>query len=140
NFFDPLTGALEDINPATIKGEVDETYGETLAAVTTTVREVLDDIAGALEEQLGAMREEIQNLLDQIEETLGGTAGRVEEVVERLEELVFVELLERLKRLIDNLGLSFDKELERVRNAFDEMLAAIPLGTSPGGASGGVAA
>src|SRR5215203_5506129 len=138
NFFDPLTGSLEDINPATIKGEIDETYRETLAAVSTTVREVLNDIAGALEEQLKAMREEIQNLLDQIEETLGTTAGRVKEVVKRLEELVFVELLERLMRLIDNLGLSFDKELDRVRNAFDEMLAAIPLGS--GGASGGVAA
>jgi ElaB/YqjD/DUF883 family membrane-anchored ribosome-binding protein len=137
NFFDPLTGALDDINPATIKGEVDEIYRETLAAVSTTVREVLDDIAGVLEEQLKAMREEIQNILDQIEETLGNTAGRVKEVVERLEKLVFVELLERLKRLIDNLGLSFDKELDRVRNAFDEMLAAIPLGS--GGASGGVA-
>jgi hypothetical protein len=57
----------------------------------------------------------------------------VKEVVKRLEELVFVELLERLKRLIDNLGLSFEKELERVRNAFDEMLAAIPLGSSSGG-------
>lgn len=139
NFFDPLTGALQDINPATIKGEIDETYRETLAAVSTTVREVLDDIAEALEEQLGDMREEIQKLLDQIEATLGTTAGRVKEVVKRLEELVFVELLERLKRLIDNLGLSFDKELDRVRNAFDEMLAAIPLGNSSG-ASGGVAA
>ena len=63
----------------------------------------------------------------------------MKEVIKRLEELVFVELLERLKRLIDNLGLSFDKELDRVRNAFDEMLAAIPLGSSSG-ASGGVAA
>jgi hypothetical protein len=133
NFFDPLTGALDDINPATIKGEIDETYQETLASVSTTVREVLDDIAGALEEQLKAMREEIQNLLDEIEETLGTTAGRVKDVVKRLEQLVFVELLERLKQLIDNLGLSFDKELDRVRNAFDEMLAAIPLGTSSGG-------
>jgi ElaB/YqjD/DUF883 family membrane-anchored ribosome-binding protein len=140
NVFDPLTGALDDINPATIKAEIDETYRETLDAVSTTVREVLGDIAGTLEEQLKAMRDEIQKLLDQIEVTLGNTAGRVKEVVERLEELVFVELLERLKRLIDNLGLSFDKELDRVRNAFDEMLAAIPLGTSSGGASGGVAA
>jgi ElaB/YqjD/DUF883 family membrane-anchored ribosome-binding protein len=140
NVFDPLTGALDDINPATIKAEIDETYRETLDAVSTTVREVLGDIAGTLEEQLKAMRDEIQKLLDQIELTLGNTAGRVKEVVERLEELVFVELLERLKRLIDNLGLSFDKELDRVRNAFDEMLAAIPLGTSSGGASGGVAA
>jgi ElaB/YqjD/DUF883 family membrane-anchored ribosome-binding protein len=139
NFFEPLTGALEDINPATIKGEIDETYRETIAVVSTTVREVLDDIAGSLEEQLEAMREEVQNLLDQIEESLGTTAGRVKEVVKRLEELVVVELLERLKRLIDNLGLSFDKELDRVRNAFDEMLAAIPLGSS-GGSSGGVAA
>jgi hypothetical protein len=140
NFFDPLTGALEDINPATIKGEVDETYRETLAAVSTTVRGVLDDIAAALEEQLASMREEIQNLLDEIREALENTAGRVEDVVERLEQLVFVELLERIKRLIDNLGLSFDKELERVRNAFDQMLAAIPLGPSSGGVSGGVAA
>jgi ElaB/YqjD/DUF883 family membrane-anchored ribosome-binding protein len=140
NLFDPLTGALDDINPATIKAEVDETYRETLAAVSTTVREVLNDIAGALEEQLKAMREEIQNLLDQIEETLGATAGRVKDVVKRVEQLVFVELLERLKQLIDNLGLSFDKELDRVRNAFDEMLAAIPLGTSSGGTSGSVAA
>jgi ElaB/YqjD/DUF883 family membrane-anchored ribosome-binding protein len=135
NFFDPLTGSLEDINPATIKGEIDETYRETLAAVSTTVREVLNDIAGALEEQLASMREEIQHVLDQIEETVDTTAGRVKDVVERLEQLVFVELLQRLRRLIDNLGLSFDKELDRVRNAFDEMLAAIPLGSS-----GGVAA
>jgi ElaB/YqjD/DUF883 family membrane-anchored ribosome-binding protein len=140
NFFDPLTGALQDINPATIKGEVDEKYRETIDAVSTTVKEVLDDIAEALEQQLKAMRDEIQNLLDQIEETLGTMAGRVKEVVKRLEELVFVELLERLMRLIDNLGLSFDKELDRVRNAFDEMLAAIPLGNSSGGTSGGVAA
>jgi ElaB/YqjD/DUF883 family membrane-anchored ribosome-binding protein len=140
NFFDPLTGALDDLNPATIKAEIDETYQQTLASVSTTVREVLDDIAGALEEQLKAMREEIQNLLDEIEETLGTTAGRVKDVVKRLEQLVLVELLERIKQLIDNLGLSFDKELDRVRNAFDEMLAAIPLGTSSGGTSGGVAA
>jgi ElaB/YqjD/DUF883 family membrane-anchored ribosome-binding protein len=140
NFFDPLTGALDDINPATIKDEIDETYQETLAAVSTTVMEVMDDIAGALEEQLASMREEIQHLLDQIQETVESTAGRVKDVVERLEQLVFVELLESLKRLIDNLGLSFDKELDRVRNAFDEMLSAIPLGTSSGGTSSGVAA
>ena len=36
NFFDPLTGALQDLNPATIKGEIDETYRETLDAVVVT--------------------------------------------------------------------------------------------------------
>jgi len=137
NFFDPLTGALEDINPAKIKNELDETYQETLAVVSTTVKDVLNHIAGAIEDQLKAVREEIQRLLEEVQKAVENTAKRVTDVVDRLEKLVFIGLLERLKQVIDNLGLSFDKELDRVRNAFDEMLAAIPLGPS-GGPSGGV--
>ena len=48
-------------------------------------------------------------------------------VLQQVEDLLFVELLERLQQVIDNLGVSFDRELDRVAAAFDEMLAAIPL-------------
>lgn len=51
------------------------------------------------------------------------------------EQLIFKDLLERLRRVIDNLGMSFDRELDRVRNAFDEMLATLPVGTAGGAAA-----
>ncbi len=139
NFFEPVTGALEDIDPETIKGRIDQTYRETLDAVSITVGGLLDDIAGVLEEELGAIREEIEKLLGEVQRTMESTSGRVKEVVDRLEQLVFVELLERLERVTGNLGVSFGQELDRVRKAFDEMLAAIPLGAS-GAASNGAAA
>ena len=47
-----------------------------------------------------------------------------------VEQLVFVDILARLGGAIDNLGMSFDAELDRVRNSFDSMLNAIPLGSS----------
>jgi hypothetical protein len=139
NFTDLVTGALKDIDPAVIKGKIGEAYRETLDAVSNTVGGVLDDIAQVLEENLSSMREEIQKLLGEVRETLEKEAKRVTGVVDRLERLVFVELLERLERVIDNLGVSFDQELDRVRNAFDEMLAAIPLGTSGAASSEAVA-
>ena len=57
-----------------------------------------------------------------IDELLAGLQG----VLDRLEALVFVEILTRLGQAIDNLGMSFDTELDRVNNAFNAMLAAIP--------------
>ena len=59
-------------------------------------------------------------------------------MVERVERLVLVELLDRLNRLVANLGTSFDQELDRVRAAFDDMLDAIPL--DGGGAHAATAA
>jgi ElaB/YqjD/DUF883 family membrane-anchored ribosome-binding protein len=139
NFVDLVTGALEDIDPAVIKCKICKAYRETLDAVSITVGEVLDDIAKALEENLSSMREEIQKLLVEVRKSLEKEAKRVTGVVEHLERLIFVELLERLERVIDNLGVSFDQELDRVRNAFDEMLAAIPLGPSSAASSEAVA-
>jgi hypothetical protein len=41
-------------------------------------------------------------------------------------------LLAHLRTLLDNLQASFERELDRVRSAFDAMLAAIPLGDGGG--------
>ena len=56
--------------------------------------------------------------------------GEVSAALDKLENLIFVGVLERLQTLIDKLGVSFDKELQRVVQAFDAMLAAIPLQSS----------
>jgi hypothetical protein len=132
NVFGPVTGALEDINPAAIKCEIDGAYQATLAILSERVEKILDDIADALDADLAPIRGKLQELLKKVEETLDAAAQSAEEVAARLEGLIFKELLERLRRVIDNLGMSFDRELDRVRNAFDEMLAALPVGTAGG--------
>ena len=48
-------------------------------------------------------------------------------LVDRVEQLVFNELLDRLDRVIDSLGIRCDQELDRVHNAFNGMVAAIPV-------------
>jgi ElaB/YqjD/DUF883 family membrane-anchored ribosome-binding protein len=132
NVFGPVTGALEDINPAAIKSEIDGAYQATLAILSERVEKILDDIADALDADLAPIRGKLQELLKKVEETLDAAAQSAEEVAARLEGLIFKELLERLRRVIDNLGMSFDRELDRVRNAFDEMLAALPVGSAGG--------
>lgn len=130
NVLNRLTEGLEQIDPSAIKSEIDEAYRGTLAAVQTTVTKVLDDISKVLEENLKSIRQKIQGLLQQAKETISGTVEQVAGIRDRLERLVFVEFLERLERVIENLHLSFDEELDRIREAFDEMLAATPLGTA----------
>ncbi len=80
----------------------------------------------------------MQALLSQLREALETTGQSLDQVLDRVEQLVLVDILERLKRLADNLGVSFDRELDRVRNAFDTMLAAIPLGGDRHAASAAV--
>ena len=138
NVFGPVTEALEGINPAVVKGEIDEAYRETLEAVSGEVKKILDEIAAVLETELGSIRDELLKLIAEVQKTISEAGDAAEAVADRLEQLIFVDLLQRLKQVIENLGVSFDRELDRVRNAFDEMLAAVPVGSS--GASGGVAA
>lgn len=136
--FDPVKDALEEINPAALRAELDSTYAETLAAVSGTVLETLDDISVALDDVLGDIRDETLKLISQIQTTVDDVGEKVSGLGARLEGLLFVEILERLRRLISRLRESFERELERVRAAFDEMIEAMPLGSS-GAASEGVA-
>ena len=138
NVFGPVTDALKEIDPATVSAELDVAYGETLTAVSTTVAKVLDEISEALDDVLKDIREETLKLLGQVRATIDGAAKQVSDLEDQLEELIFVELLERLRRVLSNLRASFESELERVRAAFDEMLDALPLGPS-GAATEGVA-
>ncbi|MEB3294390.1 MAG: hypothetical protein VKJ24_14620 [Synechococcales bacterium] len=133
NVLEPLQAPLNAINPQVIGDRIDQVFNQTLSTVTTALNTLFADLTQALNEILGQIRLEIQGLIGQIKTTFTTIADSLKAILDRIEQIVFVEILERLNRVIDNLGVSFEQELNRVRSAFDAMLAAIPLSSSSGG-------
>ena len=134
--FDPVKEGLQALNPATIKAQLDATFNNVVHAVTVTAKHILDDLIDIIDTQLRTLRAAFKAILDQVHATITAVLNSLKEILKQLEDLVFVELLDRLGRVIDNLGGSFDQELDRVANAFDAMLAAIPLDSGRGGSTG----
>lgn len=127
NVFEPIIDPLRAIDPAALKASLDGVYHTAVDAVRNQVRGVLDDVATAVDEVLAEIRQAIQTLIGRIRQTITDLLATVQRVIGRVEELVFVELLGRLNRVLDNLETSFNRELDRVRNSFDEMLSALPV-------------
>ncbi len=140
SIFEPVENALKALDPATLKARLNQAYQKVLKAITDNIRPILDDIARALDEQLGLIRDEVKKILGDIKQTVEQAKAIFDGMVKQVEDLVFVELIDRLKRVLDNLGVSFEKELGRVRKAFDQMLAALPLDIGPKKASASLAA
>ncbi len=124
-----LTAPLHAIDPAQIKSQINAVYNSALAALTNNVKAILDDLVGIINDALRSIKAAFKALIDQIKAAITAILSDLHAVFDRLEQLVFVDILERLNRVLDNLGMSFDSELDRVVNAFDSMLAAIPLGS-----------
>jgi len=131
SIFEPVENALKALDPATLKARLNQAYQKVLKALVDNVRPILDDIARALDEQLTMIRNEVKKILGDLKETIGQAKAIFDGMVKKVEDLVFVEVLDRLRRVLDNLGVSFEKELGRVRKAFDQMLAALPLDIGP---------
>lgn len=132
---DPIRAPLAAINPTQIQAQINGVFERAIAALSTGASNLLDDIAAAIQQVLSEVQLEMQRLIDQIKAVIQTVTQSLQAVVDQVEQLVFVEVLDRLNRVVDTLGVSFEQELNRVRNAFDEMLAAIPLGSSSAGAS-----
>ena len=118
---------FQALNPAVIKAQIDATFERAVRAVTVTVKDFLDELVGIIDGQLRTLRAALSFVLDQLKATLAAALKTLQAILKQIEDLIFVEILERLGRVIDNLGVSFDAELDRVRSAFDEMIQAIPL-------------
>ena len=127
NVFLPVREGLATLDPARWRERLDAAYQRIVSALSTNVRGILDQITGIVDEELLALRETLTRVTGELTATLGSVTGAVSDVLDRVENLVFVELVERLRRLVDNLQNSFDRELDRVRASFDQMVAAIPL-------------
>jgi hypothetical protein len=133
---DPIRQGFAGLNPAAIKVQINTTFDNAVQAVTITLKQVLDDLVGIIDGQLRTLRAALQVVFDQLKATMAAALTSVRNILQQIEDLVFVEILERLGKVIDNLGVSFDQELDSVRSAFAEMLSAIPLGNGQSGSAG----
>jgi hypothetical protein len=141
NVYEPIRNLLGQLDPARWKERLDQAFQRVLGALTSSVRLILDDIRGIVDEELQVIRQLLRQFITDLTAAIEAALHAVDDILQRIENLVFVELLERLRRILDNLQASFNRELDRVRNAFDAMLAAIPLGNgSPTSVSAGVSA
>jgi hypothetical protein len=124
---DPIKTAVQALSPAAFKARIDASYNNVVTTVTVTLKALLDDLVGVIDGQLRTLRAALHAVIDQLKAALQAALATLGDLLKQIEDLVFVEIIERLRKVIDNLGVSFDQELERVANAFDEMLHAIPL-------------
>lgn len=132
--YEPVHAAVAAVDPAALGVRLDAAYQSALTAVTDNVRALLDIVAETLDEQLARLREAVEEIVLGIEGALTAAAAAFDGLLDQVETLVFVEILERLRRLVQTLGISFEREVDRVVGAFDRMLGAIPL--AGGSASG----
>lgn len=124
---EPIKTAVQALSPAAFKARIDASYNNVVATVTVTLKVLLDDLVGVIDGQLRTLRAALHAVIDQLKVALQAALGTLGDLLKQIEDLVFVEIIEQLRKVIDNLGVSFDQELDRVANAFDEMLHAIPL-------------
>jgi phage-related protein len=135
NLLQPVLSALGGLDPQALKARLDATFARVLHALSNAVRGILDEVAAVINEELQVLREHLASFAEQLTSSLRDAIEAIQRVIQRVEELVFVELLERLRTLLQNLEGSFGRELDRVRTAFDDMLNAIPLGGASQSAS-----
>lgn len=127
NFYEPLTAPLQAINPAEIQLRIKAAFEAMVAAVIDNIKLILSDIEAVISDELRAIRDAIKSLIQSIRDLFNDGIQQLDAIFERIKDLAFVEILARLDQLVINLGVSFDKELDRVSVAFSQMLEAIPL-------------
>ena len=124
----PVAKAVQAVDPSRIGQRLDAAYDAARTAVLGELNGLVAAVTQALQAHLAAVRTAVDGLLDQIGGTLEQTAGALRDVVTRAGDLVFVDLVARLRAVLDTLATSFDTELGRIRVAFDAMLDAAPVG------------
>jgi hypothetical protein len=133
--FEPVLAVINQIDPAQLKAMLEAAFERVVAAMTGTITAILDDISAALDGQLKQVRDLLDNVTRQLKQVFESASASLNEIIDKIERLVLVEILARLRALLDNLEHSFGRELDRVLAAFDDMLSAIPLGRAPVAAS-----
>lgn len=128
----PLLDPLRAIDPAALKAHLDALFRHLLGKISGTVRGLLRQLEQAIDAFLVRVRQVLSGVLATLQEKIEAILGEVGKLVVRIDGLLVDDLFKRLLTLLANLQTSFDQELDRVRNEFDGMLEAIPLGASAG--------
>lgn len=130
NVWEPLIDPLDAINPSTLKAPLQSLYENLLSTLTGSLDGLLDTIKVSLDAFINEIREAVAGILDALIAQINDILGGVNELIEKIDNLIVEDLFNRLLNLLENLKTSFNLELDRVRNEFDAMLNAIPLGGS----------
>ena len=128
--YDPLVDPLLAIDPAAIKAQLDAVYRHLLTTLTGRVTGFIDQVKTALDAVLREARQALTSVLAALRAQITAIVAKLAGIMKKLDSLVLDDLFGRLLNMIDNLEASFGAELDRVRNGFDAMLDAIPLGGS----------
>ncbi len=128
--WEPLLEPLHALDPAALKLQLDVLFRKLVDKIGSSVRNLLQQIRQAIDVFLGQIRQALTNVLATLKEKIALVLAGVEQLLAQIDELVVDDLFDRLLTLLANLQISFDQELDRVRNEFAAMLAAIPLGGS----------
>ena len=135
--YEPLLDPLRALDPAAIQAQIDALFRHLLGRLAGTVRGVLDRVKAVVDALLGEVRTALLGVVESLRVQVEAIVGKLGEILRTLDALVVDELFGRLLRVIANLRTSFDQELDRVRNAFDAMLDASPVGSGGGAAAVG---
>lgn len=126
----PIIDPLNALNPSGLASQIDGVFNEAMDALISKVKPVLDAVSTAIDNVLSQIRDAVKGFIQTIKATIESALSGFGAIIDKLDNLVFIEIIGRLSRLLDNIGVSFDRELDRVKNEFDAMLNAIPLGGS----------
>jgi hypothetical protein len=124
---DAALDQLKAIDPQQVADGLKAAYHQAFDAVSKDVGTVLDTIAAGVDAEVGRVRDALKQVIADFHQAIDGAVAGVGALGKDLEGLVLVDIVERLKHFTDNLAKSLHTELERVRQAFDAMLDAIPL-------------
>ena len=128
--WDPLIDPLQAIDPAAIALELGALYQQLVDKLASSLRGLLAQLKAAIDAFLAQVRAALKQVLAALKAQLEAILADVTALLQQLDQLVVHDLLERLLALLANLQTSFDQQIDRVRNEFDAMLDAIPLGSS----------
>lgn len=124
---DMLIKPIEDLNPAGIKPALAASYDRIVQVINEAIYGLLDPIRDAVDARVAEARTVIIGLVERVRGIINRAGAILKDLMLKIKDLVFTEIIGRLDRLIDQLGMSFDTEVDRVAAAFRNMLRAIPV-------------
>lgn len=130
NVWEPLIDPLNAISPAALKAQLQALFDNLLTKIAVALDGLLEELMLAIDVFLSRIREAISQTLGALSQQIDNILEGVNDLIEQLDNLIIDELFNRLLNLLSNLKISFNLELDRVRNEFDAMLNAIPLSGS----------
>jgi hypothetical protein len=128
--WDPLIDPLKAIDPTAIAAQLNALYQQLITKLSGSLRGLITQLKQAIDAFLAQVRAALKQVLDALKAQLQTILAAVTALLRQIDQLVVHDLLDRLLALLANLQTSFDQQLDRVRNEFDAMLDAIPLGRS----------